>query len=90
MQSMKSALVNGAGQCDAATLNATLVTGNWLDGESYVSDVLPAHCEAYYNHQYISLQAPRYVGTPSNGGHWVEARDYQEASRAYSAQQLSQ
>ncbi|MCK0505359.1 TrbM/KikA/MpfK family conjugal transfer protein [Aromatoleum anaerobium] len=28
---------------------------------------------------------PKYVGTPENGGYWVEAKDYERARAEYNA-----
>lgn len=88
MSSLVSAMVNGAGRCDAQSLNATLITrsGN-EDGDYYVSNQLPNYCAAYTGHQYTDLGdvAPKYVGTPERGGHWVEGKDYAGAVAYYNA-----
>jgi hypothetical protein len=82
MPAMKSAIVNGAGRCDAASLNAALwVSDN--EGGGQVSNAMPDYCQAYAGHQYVVLQLPRYVGEPGRGGFWVEARDFEAAERSY-------
>lgn len=92
MTSLINAISNGAGRCDAASLNATLRM--WCRGSNYrgsrsicISDALPAYCSAYFTNAYTSFSndAPRYVGTPETGGYWVAAKDYNAALTAYKA-----
>ena len=64
MSSLVEAMANGAGRCDAATLNQTLRTWTGIDGEYEISNQMPAHCGAYYGHEYASdmnASMPRYV-----------------------------
>lgn len=86
MSSLVSAMVNGAGRCDAQSLNSTLLTRSWNeDGYIYISNQFPSYCTAYTGHQYTSLgdTVPKYVGTPERGGHWVEGKDYAGAVAYY-------
>jgi len=93
MNSLISAISNGAGRCDAASLNTTLRTwwGNWNSGYVYISNQLPDYCSAYNGHAYTDFNssgtAPIYVGEPLQGGYWVEARDYEQALANYNEQQ---
>ncbi len=88
MANLKNALVNGAGRCDAASINqASYISSG--EGEGYVQNVMPDYCTTYYGHGLIQGQAPLYVGTPAKGGHWVEAVDYPQALAAYN-QRLAQ
>ncbi|MGC1953032.1 MAG: TrbM/KikA/MpfK family conjugal transfer protein, partial [Gammaproteobacteria bacterium] len=84
-----SAIPRGAGRCDAASLNPTLVIWHrWNKGHFVISDQLPADCSAYVRHAYTDFTTttlPRYVGTPERGGYWVEARDYDRALVEYNA-----
>ncbi len=83
MSSLKSALVNGAGRCDAASLNIT----NWVgdsEGGGTVSNSMTDYCSAMASNAYIAADTlPRYVGEPGRGGYWVEAKDFEAASRSY-------
>jgi hypothetical protein len=67
------AIANGAGSCDVDILNKPIVTGTTdaSDGTSYISDVMPAHCTAYYAHAFVGAKMPVYVGTPEQGGRWA-------------------
>jgi hypothetical protein len=86
MKSLVDAIANGAGRCDAASLNATLITYQG-EGQIYVSNAMPSYCSAYANNAYTNLSTalPKYVGSPSTGGGWVEAKDYAQALAAYNA-----
>lgn len=85
MSALVSAMSQGAGRCDAQALNQTLVfwLGN-VDG-TYISNQMPDYCTAYTNHTYTDFSStkPRYVGTPEQGGYWVEAADYDRALAEY-------
>jgi hypothetical protein len=88
MRSLVNAMANGAGRCDAASLNVTLLVWNSWDadgGKVLINNQMPGYCAAYTGHQYADLGdlAPRYVGTPERGGYWVDARDYIAASARY-------
>jgi len=88
MQSFVTALANGAGRCDAASLNAELLIWTGVDtGTVYISDQLPDYCSAYIANKYSNLGGltPKYVGVPERGGYWVAARDYDAALAAYNA-----
>jgi hypothetical protein len=88
MQSLASAISQGAGRCDTGSLNQMLYYRN--DSEkTYISNQYPGYCSAYYTHSYTNFVAgvglPRYVGIPERGGYWVEAKDYTEALAEYNA-----
>ena len=88
MSALVNAQANGAGRCDAASLNAVL--RSWTgsdDGMVYVSNQMPSYCTAYTPHAYTDFSGtvPRYVGIPERGGYWVEARDYDRALAEYNA-----
>lgn len=90
MSSLISAQVNGAGRCDAQALNSTLISyRGWDSGETYISNRMPDYCAAYTGHAYTDFNSsgtmPRYVGTPEEGGYWVEAKDYDRALAEYNA-----
>lgn len=90
MSSLISAQVNGAGRCDAQALNSTLIMyRGWDTGETYISNRMPDYCAAYTGHAYTDFNSsgtmPRYVGTPEEGGYWVEARNYDRALAEYNA-----
>lgn len=90
MSSLISAQVNGAGRCDAQALNSTLISyRGWDTGETYISNRMPDYCAAYTGHAYTDFNSsgtmPRYVGTPEEGGYWVEARNYDRALAEYNA-----
>ena len=93
MQTLVSAMANGAGRCDAQSLNATLLMWTGSDsGYTYISNRLPDYCSAYITNAYTDFSgtAPRYVGTPELGGYWVAAADYARALSEWNAQQQQQ
>jgi len=82
MASFKSAVINGAGRCDAASINqANYVSVG--EGEAYVGNTMPQYCVAYFGNGMVQAAAPVYVGEPTQGGHWVEAADHAQALQAY-------
>lgn len=86
MAALVNAMGNGAGRCDADSLNTTLRTWNGgEDGYVYVSNSMPSYCAAYTNHAYTDLNSikPMYVGVPERGGYWVEPAKYQQALAEY-------
>jgi hypothetical protein len=86
MASLKSAIVNGAGRCDAAAINQASYVNAW-GRESYVANSMPQYCVAFYGNGVVQAVAPIYVGEPMQGGYWVEAQDYPQAIRAYNETQ---
>ncbi len=91
MVRLVDAIVNGAGRCDAASLNAALL--RWIDADQHtIEDRLPAYCSAYASNTYTDLQnsLPRYVGTPAQGGYWVEPARHAQALREYTERQAQQ
>ncbi|MDR2031358.1 MAG: conjugal transfer protein TrbM [Azoarcus sp.] len=87
MASLVNAMGQGAGRCDAASLNATLTLWNPDSAERTIGNAMPSYCAAYTNHQYTDLNTiqPRYVGVPERGGHWVEAGKYEQTLAEYEA-----
>ncbi|NOT88192.1 MAG: conjugal transfer protein TrbM [Lysobacter sp.] len=63
MGTLVEAIGNGAGRCDAATLNATLRTWTGIDGEYEISNQMPSYCDAYFTHEYTDINntKPYYV-----------------------------
>lgn len=88
MDSLENAIANGAGRCDAASLNASQSTVVYVDRctSGYIGDfceqvpvtvinpTLPDYCSAYNQHGYTyQVGAATYVGNPMEGGQWVTA-----------------
>jgi hypothetical protein len=94
MESLTSAIAEGVGQCDAQALNSALTVyeGNGEYIYSYIKNQMPGYCGAYINHPYTDLvpTQPRYIGTPENGGYWVDTQDYDAALAEYNQRQQSQ
>lgn len=83
MQSLVIALSQGAGRCDASSLNTIMVRPSNV-GKRIINNSLPPYCAAYLHHAYTDTSnLPRYVGTPERGGYWVEAPDYDRALANY-------
>lgn len=68
MQSLVQAIAHGAGRCDAASLNATLLSytggGGMIGGfgAGCISSTKPSYCSAYETHEYTDLgQGAHYV-----------------------------
>ena len=83
-----NAMANGAGRCDAASLNATLRSWIWeSEAMVFIGNQMPGYCAVYTGHAYTDFAGtlPRYVGTPERGGYWIEARDYDRALAGYNA-----
>jgi hypothetical protein len=88
MAALVNAQANGAGRCDAASLNA--VARSWTgsdEGMVYVSNQMPSYCTAYTSNAYTDFSGalPRYVGIPERAGYWVEGPDYERALAEYNA-----
>lgn len=86
MQALVNAQANGAGRCDAQSLNATMTMWHgYDDGTTYISNQMPDYCATYAGHAYTDFKGmvPRYVGTPERGGYWAEGRDYDRALAEY-------
>lgn len=75
MANLIDAITNGAGRCDYAALNSSLMVWYGKVGEFnyYIKNTLPSYCAAYTNNAYTNIKQAVYVGTPKNGGHWIEA-----------------
>lgn len=92
MKSLVNALLSGAGSCDARTINF-YNRDHWGrfshddERKTTISNQMPRHCATYFNHTYTDFKttAPRYVGTPETGGYWVEAAQYEAATKAHKA-----
>ncbi|CAB3744876.1 TrbM/KikA/MpfK family conjugal transfer protein [Achromobacter kerstersii] len=87
MSDLVRAISQGAGRCDAAALNVALKTwgGGNDDGGPIISNKRPGYCNAYVSHEYTAFDdgLPLYVGTPADGGYWVEPRDYERELAKY-------
>lgn len=98
MRSLVDAISNGAGRCDAAALNSSLMVWNYnrYDGrerEYYIRDTLPGRCSAYGGNAYTdqtNTVTARYVGTPERGGYWVDSEKYDAALAEYNARIASE
>lgn len=93
MRSLVAALSRGAGQCDAAALNSSLVSlgidpGTGAD-VTVISNAMPDYCMAIYTHPNTAYPAdqlvPRYVGLPERGGLWADPADYDRVLAEYTA-----
>jgi hypothetical protein len=86
MPALVDAMVNGAGRCDAASLNQIMVavpvqqcTGSgdnescWTDYVYVVNPTEPAYCTPYTTNVNTYMLGVQYVGEPLKGGHWVDA-----------------
>ena len=66
--------MDGSGRCDAAALNGR----GWMpaggDNGYYISNAMPASCQAYYDNAGLDVGSvrPIYVGQPERGGRWVD------------------
>jgi hypothetical protein len=61
MRSLVNAMANGAGRCDAASLNVTLRVWNHWDadgGRVFINNQMPGYCAAYTGHQYTKSGRP--------------------------------
>jgi hypothetical protein len=85
MRSLVNSIRDGAGRCDATSLNAFATTLGSNSDTRVISNILPSYCNAYTNNSYTDLQgaAARYVGVPERGGFWVEPAGYEKALREY-------
>lgn len=87
MRDLVRAISQGAGRCDAVSLNSALGVwrGTTEDGYPMVSNKRPGYCNAYSSHEYTAFDddLPRYVGTPEERGYWVEAKDYDSELAKY-------
>ncbi len=71
MPQLVNDIANGAGLCDAATLNSRLQV---VDGDGvplYIDNNLPAECAAYSANAYVRLNT-QYIGVPLAGGYWSD------------------
>jgi TrbM len=76
MRRLVDDIVNGAGYCDAITLNRILSALD-PDGNVYIQNTLPSTCNNYFHNPYTNIdENPRYVGLPERGGFWCEAEAY--------------
>lgn len=94
MQSLVSAISNGAGRCDASSLNRSLrynaAPRRGHDGQEYdwrIGNTLPQWCRLWNGHQWVDNEnnpvQVKYVGVPERGGYWVESRHYDAALVEY-------
>ena len=85
MQALVNDIANGAGRCDAASLNLALASWNIEGSSGSIGDGAPSYCTAYSANAYTNGVAARYVGTPERNGFWVDPADYEQALRDYNA-----
>lgn len=87
MRDLVDAITNGAGRCDTAALNASLMTSRGHDDSGYyVSNRLPSYCSNYAGNINTDLKLPVYVGSVERGGRWVDADNYSVELKKYNAQ----
>jgi hypothetical protein len=86
MDSLTKAIAQGAGHCDAASLNMVLKTVDWGGDGYHISNEMPSYCVAYTSHEYTDLTTAVYVGTPDKGGFWTEPENYDKALAKYEAE----
>jgi len=87
MKKLVSDISNGAGYCDATSLNRSL-TSIFNEVHFITSNRLPSVCENYRSNAYIDAKnpvTPVYVGEPENGGFWTEPENYDESVRIYNS-----
>lgn len=90
MNALVNDIANGAGRCDAASLNSssTVMQGNSDGGYTfYVGNVMPGYCSSYLQNAYTNLKntMAMYVGVPERGGFWVAPGEFTAAQAAYNA-----
>ncbi|MGD9662552.1 MAG: TrbM/KikA/MpfK family conjugal transfer protein [Porticoccaceae bacterium] len=90
MASLVQAISQGAGRCDADSLNQVLQTLKTdRRGREYlvIGNTPPGYCSAYTGHAYTDLSAttPKYVGKPEDGGYWVAPSQYESELIKYQA-----
>jgi hypothetical protein len=86
MKSLTKAISQGAGRCDAASLNMLLKVVDWGGDIYQISNKMPSYCASYNNHEYTDLTKPVYVGVPDKGGFWTEPENYEKALAKYKAE----
>lgn len=91
LQALVNDIANGAGQCDATSLNAVMMIGNET-GSTRISNQLPVPCVSYFSNGYTDFKdvIPKYVGTPERKGFWVEAAQYDVALAQYKVGQAAE
>lgn len=87
MPSLVQAIANGAGRCDAASLNVSNALHDNDRDTPIIDNRMPPVCTAYFHNAYVDMQdtSPRYVGTPERQGLWIETAQYEDAQRNYDA-----
>lgn len=86
LESLKDAVANGAGRCDASSLNESNTSvvyiercgdnsegyGCWQEPMTVINPNLPDYCASYVQHGYTyKVNTITYVGNPMEGGHWI-------------------
>lgn len=71
MDALVRAESQGAGQCDAAGLNARGYY-DYETGAYIIPNTMPDFCGAYISHPYTYNLAPTYRGTPGVDGMWYD------------------
>lgn len=89
MSKLVNDIGNGAGRCDAGSLNATNTVMSYSDSYIlvYINNNMPSYCTSYTQNAYTDLKGtlPLYVGIPERGGFWVEPAQYNQALADYNA-----
>lgn len=103
MPELVDALATGAGNCDAAMLNARNQRTAYRSYQVYggadagyvvyvtefqaIDNIKPLYCQVYENNQLTIDLSTKYVGEPFKGGYWVNAKDYERELRKWRAAQ---
>ena len=88
MRTLVNDIANGAGRCDAASMNASnMVWRGNDDGGYYINNAMPGYCTSYTQNVNTDLRTtvPLYVGVPERNGFWVEPAGYSQALAEYNA-----
>ncbi len=88
MKTLVNDIANGAGRCEAASLNAAGIVWQSDEGASYyINNAMPDYCSSYLQNANTDLKntGPRYVGAPERNGYWVDASQYDQAVTEYNA-----
>ena len=96
-------IAKGAGRCDASYLNNQLKQrktrkecshGDGSDNDIcrnieyfLISDKKPNYCVNYESNDLTILETAKYVGTPEEGGRWVDTHEYEAAYQKWLEEQ---
>jgi hypothetical protein len=86
MRELTDAIANGAGRCDADSLNYSLATHS-AEYDGPISNQMPSYCTRWMSNPNTDLKAsiPVYVGDPATGGFWTAPENLAAAQARYDA-----